>query len=203
MSYTRISLLCVILTTFLLVGCNRQSMGQTQSTAAVIAPMPSSTEVSQELSLAEDVQNQRERQLVMLFLGLLVMDRQPSLSLTAEQSREILPLVLKSEEEGSIDETEQNSVISVLTKEQKAYLEEQAKQMKLRKAERMSNHRGELSTAERERFVNAFEGKRRKIEQKPEEGNVQQATSENQSSDPRSMGKSVEQQLIDLLISKL
>ena len=103
--------------------------------------MSTSVQVKQELPTADDVQNVRERQLVMLFQGLIVMDRQPLLALTAEQAHAILPIVRKSEEEGSIEESERIAVIYILTKDQKAYLDEQSKQLKLRMAERMGRHK--------------------------------------------------------------
>ncbi|MDR6549617.1 hypothetical protein [Paenibacillus qinlingensis] len=200
-SSTRNSLLCVILTTFLVVGCTNQSIGQVGSSAAVAPSMPASAQVSQEIPAAEDVQNVTEQQLVMLFQGLIVMDRQPLLALTAEQSRSILPIVRKSEEEGSIDESERKAVIQVLTKEQKAYLDEQSKQLKQRIAERVKAHREALTAAERERYVTAFE-KRRKSEQQIEAGVSERVNSDAPSPDSRGLGISVEQQLIELLVSK-
>jgi hypothetical protein len=199
---TRSSLLCLILTTFLLVGCTKQDIGQAESSATGNPTTPASTQVSQELPMAEDVQNATEQRLVMLFQGLIVMDRQPLLALTEEQSRSILPIVRKSEEEGSIDESERKAVIQVLTNEQKAYLDEQSKQLKQRIAERVKTHEEALTAAERERFVNAFE-KRRKSEQRVEAGVTEHVNNVVPSLDTRGMGTSVEQQLIDLLISKL
>ncbi|KRE93124.1 hypothetical protein ASG89_06360 [Paenibacillus sp. Soil766] len=200
-SSTRNSLLCVILTSFLLVGCTVEGTGQASS--SVVNPtMPASGQASQELPTAEDVQNVTEQRLVMLFQGLIVMDQQPLLALTAEQSRSILPIVRKSEEEGSIDESERKAVIQVLTNEQKAYLDEQSKQLKQRIAERVKTHKDALSAAERERFVNAFE-KRRKSEQGVEAGVTEHINNAAPSVETRGLGTSVEQQLIDLLVSKL
>ncbi|CAN7577810.1 hypothetical protein LJR153_004214 [Paenibacillus sp. LjRoot153] len=202
-SSTRNSLLCVILTTFLLVGCTGQGIGQAGSSATVNPTMPAKVEVSHELPMAEDdVQNVTEQRLVMLFQGLVVMDRQPLLALTAEQSRSILPIIRKCDVEGSIDESERKAVIQVLTNEQKAYLDEQSKQLKQRIAERVRTHREALSAAERERFVNAFE-KRRKSEQRVEAGVTEHVNNVVPSLETRGMGTSVEQQLIELLVSKL
>ncbi|MNG17865.1 hypothetical protein D3C84_1018850 [compost metagenome] len=129
------------------------------------------------------------------------MDRQPLLALTADQAHAILPIVHNCEEEGSIDESERKAIINVLTKEQKAYLDEQSTQLKLRMAERMSTHREVLSAAERERYVNAFE-RRRKFEQQAEAGVSEQVYSNAPSPDLRGLGISVERQLIELLVSK-
>ncbi|OCT14205.1 hypothetical protein A8709_25570 [Paenibacillus pectinilyticus] len=163
--------------------------------------MPISEETSQELPAAESVQNQREMQLVMLFQGLIFMDRHPYYSITAAQSAAILPVVRKSMEEGSIDESERKAIINVLTDEQKTFLDDQSKQVKLRMADRMNNHRDNLSAAEREKFVNAFE-KKRKVEQQEETGTSSRVNNENQTPDPRGMGDSIEQQLVKLLVSK-
>lgn len=201
MSSTRNSLLCIILTTFLLVGCNREGTGQDRASVTKYPSMSTSVQVKQELPTADDVQNVRERQLVMLFQGLIVMDRQPLLALTAEQAHAILPIVRKSEEEGSIEESERIAVIYILTKDQKAYLDEQSKQLKLRMAERMGRHKETLSAAERERYVNAFES-RRKFEQQAEAGVTEQVYSNAPSPDSRGLGFSVERQLIELLVSK-
>lgn len=202
MSSKRNRLLCVILTTILLVGCNGQGTGQAGSSVTVNPSMPPSVQVTQELPSADDVQNVRERQLVMLFKGLIVMDRQPLLALTAEQAHAILPIVRNSEEEGSIDESDRKAVIYVLTKEQITYLDEQSTQLKMRMAERMSTHKEALSAVERERYVNAFE-RRRKFEQQAEAGVSEQVYSNAPSPDSRGLGISVEQQLIELLVSKL
>ncbi|WP_141692534.1 hypothetical protein [Paenibacillus pectinilyticus] len=200
MSYTRTISMCVTLTTFLLVGCNQQ--GAVSKPAVVAMPsMPISEETSQELPAAESVQNQREMQLVMLFQGLIFMDRHPYYSITAAQSAAILPVVRKSMEEGSIDESERKAIINVLTDEQKTFLDDQSKQVKLRMADRMNNHRDNLSAAEREKFVNAFE-KKRKVEQQEETGTSSRVNNENQTPDPRGMGDSIEQQLVKLLVSK-
>jgi hypothetical protein len=201
LSYTRKCFLCVTLTTFLLAGCNSQGTGQAGPSITVNPTTTASEQVVVELPTAEDVQNQRERQLVMLFQGLIVMDRQPLLALSAEQSHAILPIVRKSEEEGSIDESERKAIIQVLTNEQMAYLDEQSKQLKLRIAQRMSNHSEELTAAERERFVNAFE-KRRKFEQQAEAGVSEHINNEIPIPDSRGLGLSVEKQLIELLVSK-
>ncbi|OAS13948.1 hypothetical protein [Paenibacillus oryzisoli] len=201
-SSARNRLLCVILTTFLLVGCTRQSIGQDGPSVTVNPAMPVSGQVSQELPTPEDVQNVTEQRLVMLFQGLIVMDRQPLLALTGEQSRSILPIVHKCEEEGSIDESERKAVILVLTNEQRAYLDEQSKLLKQRIAERVKAHRDALTAVERERFVNAFE-KRRKLEQRVEAGVSEQGNNGVLTQEPRGMGTSVERQLIELLVSKL
>ncbi|MNR28130.1 hypothetical protein D3C85_1454410 [compost metagenome] len=67
----------------------------------------------------------------------------------------------------------------------------------------MSERKEALSAAERERIVNAFE-KKRKLEKQVEAGVSGNENSDASTSpEPRGLGISVEQQLIDLLISKM
>ncbi|MDQ0888731.1 hypothetical protein QFZ81_003819 [Paenibacillus sp. V4I9] len=200
MKYTRKMVLCLTLISFLLSGCSGH-MPLLDSTSALASPTPSSGTTPQEEPPAEDVQNLREMQLVMLFQGLIRMDRLDSLTITAKQAEAILPFVRKSMDEGSITESEQKQVINGLTLPQRTFLDEQSKQMKKRIAARMDNLGEELSSEEREKRVNAFIQKR-KAERQVEAGMTDRGNGEFQLFDQRSMGISVEQQLMELLTSK-
>lgn len=200
MKYTRKMVLRLTLISFLLSGCSGH-MPLLNSTSALTSPTPSSGIIPQEAPLAEDVQNLREMQLVMLFQGLIRMDRLDSLTITAKQAEAILPYVRKSMDEGSITESEQKQVINGLTLSQRTFLDEQSKQMKKRMAERMDNLGEAVSTEEREKRINAFIQKR-KAERQVEAGMTDRDNGEFQLFDQRSMGISVEQQLMELLTSK-
>ncbi|WP_261301015.1 hypothetical protein [Paenibacillus andongensis] len=200
MRYTQKMVLHLTLISFLLSGCSGH-MPLLDSTSTLVSPTPSSGKTPQDAPLAEDVQNLREMQLVMLFQGLIRMDRLDSLTITAKQAKAILPFVRKSMDEGSITESEQKQVISGLTLSQRTFLDEQSKQMKKRMAERMDNRGEEVSSEERERRVNAFIQKR-KAERQVEAGMMDRGNGEFQQFDQRSMGVSVEQQLMELLTSK-
>ncbi|NOU76770.1 hypothetical protein GC098_36340 [Paenibacillus sp. LMG 31458] len=200
MKYTRKMVLRLTLISFLLSGCSGH-MPLLDSTSALTSPSPSSGKTPQEAPLAEDVQNLREMQLVMLFQGLIRMDRLDSLTITAKQAEAILPYVRKSMDEGSITESEQKQVINGLTLSQRTFLDEQSKQMKKRMAERMDNLGEEVSSEEREKRINAFIQKR-KAERQVEAGMTDRGNGEFQLFDQRSMGISVEQQLMELLTSK-
>ncbi|MDQ0875325.1 hypothetical protein QFZ77_003984 [Paenibacillus sp. V4I3] len=200
MKYTRKMVLCLTLISFLLSGCSGH-MPLLDSTSALASPTPSSGTTPQEEPPAEDVQNLREMQLVMLFQGLIRMDRLDSLTITTKQAEAILPFVRKSMDEGSITESEQKQVINGLTLPQRTFLDEQSKQMKKRIAARMDNLGEELSSEEREKRVNAFIQKR-KAERQVEVGMTDRGNGEFQLFDQRSMGISVEQQLMELLTSK-
>ncbi|KQX67933.1 hypothetical protein [Paenibacillus sp. Root444D2] len=200
MKYTRKMVLRLTLISFLLSGCSGH-MPLLDSTSALVSPSPSSGKTPQEALPAEDVQNLREMQLVMLFQGLIRMDRLASLTITAKQAESILPFVRKSMDEGSISESEQKQVINGLSLSQRTFLDEQSKQMKKRIAERMDNLGEEVSSEEREKRVNAFIQKR-KAERQVEAGMTDRGNGEFQLFDQRNVGISVEQQLMELLTSK-
>ena len=67
--YTRKMVLSLTLLSFLLSGCSGHMPSLDSSSLAVASPTPSCWETSQELNPAEDVQNLKEMQLVMLFQG--------------------------------------------------------------------------------------------------------------------------------------
>ena len=98
-------------------------------------------------------------------------------------------------------ESERKQVISGLTLPQRTFLDEQSKQMKKRMAERMDNPGEAVSSEEREKPVAAFIQKR-KAERQAEAGMPDRGNVELELFDQRSMGVSVEQQLMELLTSK-
>ncbi|KRF10769.1 hypothetical protein [Paenibacillus sp. Soil787] len=200
MKYTLKLVLRLTLISFLLSGCSGH-MPLLDRNSALALPSPSSGKTPQEEPLADDVQNLREMQLVMLFQGLIRMDRLDSLTITAKQAEAILPFVRKSMDKGSITESEQKQVINGLTLPQRTFLDEHSKQMKQRVAERMDNLGDEVSSEEREKRVNAFIQKRN-AEHQVEQGMTDRGDGDFQLFNQRSMGISVEQQLLELLTSK-
>ncbi|TXK85107.1 hypothetical protein [Paenibacillus sp. N3.4] len=185
----------------LLTGCKLDQFTYS-SNASEVSSSPESTQVPQSDISSEVVQNMREMQLVMLFQGLLRMDRQPSLAITAKQARDMLPNVRKSINNGSMLETEQKQVMEGLSPEQKKYLDDQAKQVRKHMAERMNNQVGdELTPEEREKLIEAFIQKR-KADHPGETGWTDRSNGGSLSTDLKSMGVSVEKQLIELLESK-
>ncbi|MBA2939990.1 hypothetical protein HZF08_16890 [Paenibacillus sp. CGMCC 1.16610] len=200
MKYTWKAAMGLTLFSFLLGGCQTH-LPDLSSTQAVIASPPITEQALPEENPTEDVQNVKEMQLVMFSQELLLMDRHTNLSITAKQAETILPLVRKSIDEGSMNESERKLVLGGLTADQIAFLEEQSKQEKARFAERAGNQGDELSSEEREKRVKAFMQKR-KTDRQAESDFIDREHGENQF-DPRSMGISVEQQLMELLMSKL
>ncbi|MBP1961845.1 hypothetical protein [Paenibacillus aceris] len=200
MKYTRKIAFGMTLISFLLGGCQPQ-VSDLPSSQAVITSTPKTDQTLLEESPTEDVQNLKEMQLVMLFQELLQMDRHANLLITAKQAQALLPLVRKSIDEGSMNESERKQVLAGLTLEQITFLEDQSKQEKARLAERMDNQGDKLSSEEREKRVKAFMQKR-KTDRQTESGFIDREREENQF-DPKSYGISVEQQLMELLMSKL
>lgn len=200
MKYTWKAAIGLALFSFLLGGCQTH-LSDFSSTQVVVASPPETEQALPEESPIEEVQNVKEMQLVMFSQELLRMDRHANLSITAKQAETILPLVRKSIDEGSMNESERKLVLGGLTLDQITFLEEQSKQEKARLAERMGNQGEELSSEEREKRVKAFMQKR-KTDRQTESGFIDREHGENQF-DPKSMGISVEQQLMELLMSKL
>lgn len=193
MKYTQKLALRFTLISFLLSGCTEQM--PLENSRVLVPPSTTSWQSLQ------DVQSLSEMQLVMMFQGLIRMDRQNSLTITAKQAQAILPVVRKSMDEGSISEFERKQVIAGLTQEQRTFLDEISKQMMKRMTDRMDNLSDEVNSEEREKRVAAFIQKR-KAERQLDAGMKDRANGENQLYDPRNMGVSVERQLVELLVSK-
>lgn len=183
----------------LLVGCSTQpssepppqtlesNAGNQAQQAAVSGP-------------AEDVQSPRELQLVMLFKGLILMDKLEGLQLTAKQSEAMLPIIRRCAEEGKLDESERKVLFFMLTKDQQAFVNAYFDKMKEQVNESKQDRAKSVSKEERERIVNAFVKKRR-----AEREAGANAASVNQTPRPSSDGSagaglSVEQQLENLLM---
>ncbi|UKS28955.1 hypothetical protein LOZ80_08525 [Paenibacillus sp. HWE-109] len=173
----------------------------TDSAAIKAAPSPTAGHTSPEDRPNEDVQNLTEMRLVMLFQALLRMDRNASLTISAKQAVAMLPYIRESMEEGSMNDTERKQVLGSLTSEQRTFLDEQSKQVNKRIKERVDKPHAELSQEEREKRINAFI-EQRKAERAVEAGQIDRVDGGTQQLDPRSMGKSIEQQLVELLVSK-
>ncbi|MFD0699008.1 hypothetical protein ACFQZT_33585 [Paenibacillus sp. GCM10027628] len=160
----------------------------------------SSPHLEESAESSGDVQNSKERQLVMLFSGLLRMDRQAGLSLTKKQAEAILPFVRKSKDEGSLNEPEPKQVMDVLSADQRKFLMDQSKQIKDRNKQR-NIHPEDMTSEEREKKIEAFKERRSTDHPEAAASNVP-ADGGSPVSDGKALGKSIEQQLIELLESK-
>ncbi|RTE11092.1 hypothetical protein [Paenibacillus whitsoniae] len=197
--HARKRIVCMTMMALLLVGCSTQPSSEPppqrlESDAGNQAQQESVTEQ------AEDVQNPRELQLVMLFKGLILMDRLEGLQLTAKQSETMLPIIRNCAKEGKLDESERKALFFMLTKEQQAFVNAYFDNMKEQVNESRHDRAKSVSKEERERIVNAFVKKRRA--EREAEAN---AASVNQTPRPSSDGSagaglSVERQLENLLV---
>lgn len=201
MKYTRKMAFILTLISFLVGGC-QPPMSDWDSSRAAVASSPTTEPTPFAESSMDDVQNLKEMQLVMLFQELLRMDRHAHLTITSKQAEAMLPLVRKSIEEGSMNESEREQVLGGLKPEQITFLEEQSKLEKSRLTGRLDNKGDELSPEDREKRVEAFKQKR-KTDRQSESMFTYRDNSEFQQQDLKSMGISVEQQVMELLMSKL
>ncbi|MEW9698878.1 hypothetical protein [Paenibacillus sp. SI8] len=195
----------VIAVTVLLVGGLISGCSYTANkldSSASVSPAETMSQTQQDASPADDVQNGKERTLVMMFHALIKMDRQSGLTITNQQAKAMLPLVRKSMEEGSLNESTNMQVMNVLTAEQKSFLDEQSKQAKTQAARRDGHPANEISPEEREKRIAEFT-RRRNLDQPQETGKTDGGSRDSlPPSDSKSGGKSVEKQLIELLESK-
>jgi hypothetical protein len=77
-----------------------------------------------------EILSRKERELVMLFKGLLLMDHQPKLLISQIQAEDMLPMVSQSAEDGGITPETETKIRALLTVEQKNYLDDKASRLK-------------------------------------------------------------------------
>jgi hypothetical protein len=186
----------------LLSGCVTKT---TSSNGSVSSPTATETvkQPNQEDVNPLDVQNRKEWQLVMLFQGLLQMDRKEGLSITVKQAKDILPIVQKSKDEGEVTGEEQQQVIVLLTTEQKAFFEDLSTKFKSRMNGAPPKNREDLTPEQRDKMIEDFKAKRNNIPDSDTAGNNAPRSEDDPRAFGKGMGKSVEQQLIDLLQARI
>lgn len=156
---------------------------------------------------SELLQSSSERQLVVAFIALLEMDKKADLHITSPQAERILPIVNAAIEHGLLAQTDRQELLEVLDTVQQAYYEEVSGRMKKRAAA-MKHKQGRplgppLTEEERQALAKDLE-QRRLIEPKDQDGNrpIPSPFREPPPVDS-SLDKNVEQQLVELLESKL
>ncbi|MFC5448218.1 hypothetical protein [Paenibacillus aestuarii] len=200
MGRTRTMVWGICLAAVLLSGCSAAASNKNASEEPAVIIETKEPE-AQAVKPAGDLQNGQERQLVMIFIGLLRMDRQSGLTITGSQAEAMLPLIRKSKAEGSLNEAELGQVMKVLTDAQRSFLNEQTKQMKNRSQQGSGRSNSGLSPEEVEKRIEAF--RKRRSEHAEENGSSGKVSGGNAGESGKSTGKSVEQQLIELLEAKL
>jgi hypothetical protein len=146
------------------------------------------------------VQNRKERQLVLLFQALLQMDRKDGLSISKEQAAALLPLIRSSRDQGDLTADQQKQALELLSSAQQAFYNELAAKMKNRMngggAGRDFNH---LTQEERDKLIEQFQQRR---DRQPAGSESAGNRGEGDGLPGQGFGKSMEQQLMDLLESK-
>ncbi|MCD1257329.1 hypothetical protein B5M42_000580 [Paenibacillus athensensis] len=140
-----------------------------------------------------EVQSSSERQLVMLFQALLKLDRQPGLAIGKEQAEALLPLIRQTEEAGGVGDAEQGRVVALLSPKQRAYCDQLLQGMQARMSGDHARFAAGPSPQERDKLIEDFKNRKQTSGQASADG----------ARPPVGMGKSVEQQLIELLESKV
>lgn len=176
--------------------------------APIISPVPAPAAASIATVERDEIQNNLERQMVILFQGLLQMDRRENLGLSTKQAVEMLPLVEVNTGNGELKQTDRLLIINLLTTEQKEFFDDFQERLRV-KAQAMKEYKKKapLSMEEREAMIHEFEVRRR------EKDAERLALGESNNSDEMNPGKplgggfgnpkNVEQQLIDLLEAKI
>jgi hypothetical protein len=145
------------------------------------------------------VQNRKERQLVLLFQALLQMDRRSGLSLSKEQAAALLPLIRSSRDQGDLTADQQKQALELLNVDQQVFYNDLAIKMRDRTNGGSSKNLDHLTQEERDKLIQQFQ--ERRDHQPPASANTD-SKGEAEGPPGKGFGKSMEQQLIDLLEAK-
>jgi hypothetical protein len=151
---------------------------------------------SQESASQPVVQNRKERQLVLLFQALLQMDRKEGLSISKEQAAALLPLIRISRDQGNLTADQQKQALEFLNIDQQAFYNDLAIKMNDSMNGGASRNFHHLTQEERDKLIEQFKASR--DQPPPNTG----SSGEGEGPSGQGLGKSMEQQLIDLLESK-
>jgi hypothetical protein len=178
----------------LLTGCASSNAIKpaVQQAVAVSSQESAAIETSQPV-----VQNRKERQLVLLFQALLQMDRKEGLSISKEQAAALLPLIRNSRDQGNLTADQQKQALELLNVDQQAFYNDLAIKMKDNMNGGASRNFDHLTPEESDRLIEQF--KERRNHPPPNTG----SRGEGEGQPSQGLGKSMEQQLIDLLESKV
>ncbi|SEB60309.1 hypothetical protein [Paenibacillus sp. GP183] len=159
---------------------------------AVNSPEPVSTDGSQPV-----VQNRKEREMVLLFQALLQMDRKEGLSISNEQAAALLPLIRNSRDQGNLTADQQKQALEFLNVDQQAFYNDLAIKMKDSMNRGAGKNFDHLTQEERDKLIEQF--KNRRNHPPP----AASSRGEGEGPSGQGFGKSMEQQLVDLLESKV
>lgn len=191
-----------ILVWSLVSGCAERETGISGMSSTLPTNSQADAEALDDADHKQGFQNRKEKQLVALFLVLLQMDKKEGLAVTSDQAQKLLPYVHKSKDAGQLTEQEQQGIIALMTHEQLAFYDDFTSGMLMRKRGGPPLFPDELTPEEREKLAEEFRSRRQDMP--PREG---AASGPPREGEPPlwgpGMGTSIEQQLIQLLESKL
>ncbi|WP_239634518.1 hypothetical protein [Paenibacillus sp. H1-7] len=141
-----------IASSLLLGGCNTLKTVPPQPVPPAAAPAPAE----------DEIQRETERDMVILFQGLIQLDKQQALVITKTQAEAMLPVVKRNSSKGELTAGDQQRIIAMLTTEQKKFVIEYRDRILTRMRVMMEKKEPEgLTAEERERMVQEFQKKRR------------------------------------------
>ncbi|MCR8631945.1 hypothetical protein [Paenibacillus radicis (ex Xue et al. 2023)] len=176
--------------------------------AASATPVPSVASPANTAPTKErldDIQNSREREMVLLFQSLLQMSKRDYLSINTKQAEKLLPLVKSNSNDGELGLWDHDKIMAILTDEQKHYVNDFLEETNIRKDHyRELKEQPGISEEERYNMISEFISKRaqeRDGQTPPPRHNPDEDTPAGVGRG--SGGKNIEQQLIDMLEAKL
>ncbi len=148
------------------------------------------------------LQSFNERQLVIVSLNLIQMDKREDLRMTEEQAKRILAIVQTAIEDGRLSMEKRRAVLDVLNPTQRWFLDELSMEMRLRVARKPGPPPGP-PLSEDERLALAKELEERRQAEPEHDWPIPPSSGAPPPGMEMQADKSVEQQLVDLLVSKL
>ena len=180
-----------------LSGCGQSRAGPMDTKTQIDASNFKSDSEGGSEQVPNDIQSRKERRLVELFRTLQLMDKKPELQLVKYQAELILPLIRQFVDRGEMSDDDQKQIFDLLSPEQHAFINDTNDRLK-RKPDnggyggKPFDRPKEMTDAERKAMLNEFR------KRKGESPIGKQPREDNWLSE-----KSIEQQMIDLLESKI
>jgi hypothetical protein len=192
-------LLLAIAILVVMSGCGKQAAS---TEAATDQPSDQVQGAVNSAAPKNPVMSQKELELSMLFRGLLQMDNKGELIISKEQAVSMLPIITKSTEDGEITTDNQQKLIALLSPEQKKYIDEMNARLKQFSGNR--NNANGAGGGNRPALTDEQLAEFQKNRKNPDKGQSTGTDSQGQGNGGfGGFGQNVEQQLLDLLDSKI
>lgn len=190
----------------LLPGCSRLSGSSNLGKGTAYAVPTTHREDITGDDLEGEIQNKKEKQMVLLFRTLIQMEQTSDLSITSVQAETMLPLVRKMVSEGSVSSADHDQVVQLLTNQQHAFFADAVDRL-----DRFPNNQQQgagpqnLTDEERSRLAEELEANQTITEWREESdsaGHSGATAGDTQNGSWLPNEKNIEQQLIELLEKK-